>query len=40
MEELDDNETITIIGTQIFSKYKGYGDSYEFDGDFEDLTKM
>eukprot|EP01080_Neovahlkampfia_damariscottae_P010710 gene10710-3332_t len=39
MEELDDNESIIIIGSQRFSKYKGYGDTYTFDGDFNDTTE-
>jgi poly(ADP-ribose) glycohydrolase len=40
MEELDDSESIIIIGSQIFSKYKGYGDTFTFDGPFEDKTEM
>uniref|UniRef100_A0A1I7YLU2 Poly(ADP-ribose) glycohydrolase n=1 Tax=Steinernema glaseri TaxID=37863 RepID=A0A1I7YLU2_9BILA len=31
-ECMNDHEAISIVGTQIFCKYKGYGDSFVFDG--------
>jgi poly(ADP-ribose) glycohydrolase len=40
MEEMDERESIIIIGSQVFSKYKGYGDTFTFDGPFEDKTEM
>lgn len=35
-ESLRDNEVAYIIGAEQFSKYKGYGFSFSFDGDFQD----
>ncbi|MBN3296953.1 PARG glycohydrolase, partial [Amia calva] len=37
-EKLGDQDCLRIIGTQRYSIYSGYSDSYKWDGPFEDLT--
>ncbi|XP_018321851.1 poly(ADP-ribose) glycohydrolase [Agrilus planipennis] len=37
-ERLDSNEALVVIGAERYSKYKGYGDSFEWAGNCEDLT--
>ncbi|XP_065199713.1 poly(ADP-ribose) glycohydrolase-like [Planococcus citri] len=37
-ECLEDNEALIITGCERFSKYKGYGKSFEWDGDYIDGT--
>lgn len=39
-EQLLDNEVLIITGTEQFSKYKGYGHSFEFDGSFDDRMPL
>jgi poly(ADP-ribose) glycohydrolase len=38
-ERLVDNECIIITGSERFCKYKGYAESFEFAGDYTDLSK-
>ncbi|KAL9650023.1 hypothetical protein ABK040_003141 [Willaertia magna] len=38
-EEMDNNESITIIGAEQFSKYKGYAFTLDYDGNFIDDNK-
>eukprot|EP01084_Bolivina_argentea_P251158 421129_1 len=33
-EKMDENEAIAIVGSRQFSKYKGYGSSFEFNGGY------
>jgi len=35
-EALSDNEVLVIVGVEQFSKYKGYADTFTFDGQFQD----
>ncbi|KAF6719402.1 Poly(ADP-ribose) glycohydrolase [Oryzias melastigma] len=37
-EALDDNECLIITGTQQFSKYTGYSQTYQWDGNHRDTT--
>ncbi|KAF6016901.1 PARG [Bugula neritina] len=37
-QQLDDNEVLIMKGAEKYSNYKGYGDSFEFDGDHTDIT--
>ncbi|CAF3789345.1 unnamed protein product [Rotaria sp. Silwood1] len=37
-EAMEKNECIFLIGCEQYSKYKGYGDSFKYDGDFRDNT--
>ncbi|KAA0724806.1 Poly(ADP-ribose) glycohydrolase [Triplophysa tibetana] len=37
-EALDDNECLTITGTEQFSRYSGYSDTYRWDGNHDDQT--
>eukprot|EP01084_Bolivina_argentea_P251159 421130_1 len=36
-EKMDENEAIAIVGSRQFSKYKGYGSSFQFNGSYDDL---
>lgn len=37
-EVMEDNECVFLIGCERFSKYKGYAQSFQFNGDFPDST--
>eukprot|EP01080_Neovahlkampfia_damariscottae_P004936 gene4936-8533_t len=37
---MEDDETILIRGAEKYSSYKGYAQSFEFDGDFKDENKI
>ena len=37
-EVLEKDECLIMTGCERFSKYKGYADSFEWDGDYEDPT--
>ncbi|XP_056626677.1 poly(ADP-ribose) glycohydrolase [Triplophysa dalaica] len=37
-EALDDNECLIITGTEQFSRYSGYSDTYRWDGNHDDQT--
>ncbi|KAJ3218694.1 rRNA-binding ribosome biosynthesis protein rpf2 [Dinochytrium kinnereticum] len=38
-EELQDNESLLIVGAERFSSYKGYGSTFEWDGPYEDRAE-
>ncbi|CAH1176930.1 unnamed protein product [Phaedon cochleariae] len=38
VEQLGDQEAVIVTGVERYSKYKGYGDSFEYDGNFIDET--
>uniref|UniRef100_A0A1A7XBI0 poly(ADP-ribose) glycohydrolase n=2 Tax=Iconisemion striatum TaxID=60296 RepID=A0A1A7XBI0_9TELE len=37
-EALDDNECLVVTGTQQFSKYTGYSETYKWSGSYQDTT--
>jgi len=37
-ERMEDNEAIVIVGAERFCNYKGYAESFDYDGDFVDET--
>lgn len=34
------NEAVVIIGSEQFSTYKGYGEGFEFEGDYIDTIQL
>ena len=39
-EVMEDHEAVVIIGAERMSRYRGYADTFAFDGDYRDPTPL